>query len=373
MKYDIENIKLKIVDFNTNSKSIINSKLYIYNKNLEIRFKIINYLGKGTIGQVYLLEPFYGLDSNDLLVVKISNSDCQEDLEKEVNKVKRYFEEGSIVHKAYPKYYGYFDNLNAFGAIYPYLGFYNLDKIKSIKYNISWFHNISIVKQLIHQVDSFTNIIHGDLKPPNVVLDVRDNQAIASIVDFGLIKRKTDKFGIISTNYVSSPESLLTLKEYSIHKDPYEIIDYSKHDYFGLYCVCVNLFVKNSYWSILSKYMFDVFKVSNEYLLEHKAVLLFVYAWYKFFYTSIDQLPSKSFVNLIQYIEKSKVRPEMQNKFLSWDKFFDKYIVSEINPSTFDFKYVEFFKDFLMKLIHFDSSARSELKELVKHRFLKLD
>ena len=373
MKYNIDNINLKIVDFNTNSSNIINSKLFIYNRNLDIRFKIINYLGKGTIGQVYLLEPYYGLKSDDLLVVKISNSNCQEDLEKEVNKVSKYFEEGQIDHIAYPRYYGYFDNLNAFGAIYPYLGFYNLDKIKTIKYNITWPHNISIIKQLILQVDSFTNIIHGDLKPPNVVLDIRDSQAIATIVDFGLIKKKTDKYGIISTNYVSSPESLLTLKEYNIFKEAYDSIDYSKHYYFGLNCICINLFVKNSFWSVFAKYIIGVFGVSNDYLLEHKAVLLFVYAWYKFFYTSIDQLPSKSFVNLIQYIEKTKIKPEMLNKFLSWDNFFDKYIVCEINPTTFDYKHLEFFKDFLKKMIHFDSSKRPELKELIKHKFLNLD
>ena len=373
MEYYIENINFKILDFNTKSKSIINSKLNIYNKNLEIKFKIINYLGKGTIGQVYLLEPYYGLDPRDLMVIKISNSDCIEDLEKEVNKVKKYFEEGRVVHRAYPRYYGYFENLNAFGAIYPYLGFYNLDKIKTINYQIGWAHNISIINQLIFQVKSFTNIIHGDLKPPNVVLDVRDNQALATIVDFGLIKKKIDKVGIISTNYVSSPESLLTLEEYRNHRDPYDYIDYSKHDYFGLFCICVHLFVKKSYWSVLSKYIIDVFGVSNTYLLEHKAVVLFIYAWYKFFYTSIDQLPSKSFINLIQYIEKSKVTPEILGKFLTWGEFFDKYIASAIDPNTFNYNHIELFKDFLKQLIHFDSSKRSDLNELLKHNFLKLN
>jgi serine/threonine protein kinase len=263
--------------------------------------------------------------------------------------------------------------LNAYGAIYPYLGFYNLDKIKSIKYKISWIHNISIIKQLIKQVDSFTNIIHGDLKPPNVVLDIRDNRAVATIVDFGLIKKKKDKFGIISTNYVSSPESILTLKEYSVYKDPDEIIDCSKHDYFGLFCICLNLFLEKSYWSIFSKYILDVFKVSNDYLLEHKAVLLFVYAWYKFFYTSINQLPSQSFKNLITYIEKTKVTSEIKNNFLSWDNFFNNYVVTGIDDKTFDSNHLKYFKDFLIKLIHFDSSERSDLKELMEHKFLKLD
>lgn len=368
MEYNINKFNLKIVDFNSKSKNIINSKLHIYNNNMEIIFKITNFLGKGTIGQVYLLEPV--LDSSKLLVIKISNSDCQKDLQKEVKKVIKYFYEGKINHKTYPEYYGNFDNLNAFGAIYPYLGFYNLDKIKSIKYHISWSHNVSIIKQLVYQVNSFTNIIHGDLKPPNIVLDIKNNQVVATIVDFGLIKKKDDKYGIISTNYVSSPESLLTLQEYKIFKNNDELIDYSKHDYFGLYCICINLFVKNSYWSILSKYITDVFKVSNSSLLEHEAVLLFTYAWYRFFYTNKNQITSESLKKLIQHIEDSSVKPEFIDNFLTWDIFFDKYIINSIDSTTFNFNYIELFRDFLKKLIHFDSSKRIELNELLNHPFI---
>ena len=42
------NINFKIIDFNSKSKNIINSKLLIYNDNLEIIFKISNFLGKGS-------------------------------------------------------------------------------------------------------------------------------------------------------------------------------------------------------------------------------------------------------------------------------------------------------------------------------------
>jgi len=358
------NINFKIIDFN--SKNIIDSKLLIYNNKLQIIFKIINFLGKGTIGQVYLIEQ---IDSNKNLVIKISNSECQKDLQREVKKVIKYFEEGNIQHKSYPKYYGNFDNLNAYGVIYPYFGFYNLDKIKSINYDISWEYNIIIIKQLIKQVYSFKTIIHGDLKPPNVVINVSDTIE-ATIIDFGLIKKKNDSYGIISTNYVSSPESLLTLEEYNRFKDKCESIDYSKHDYFGLYCIIVNLFVKNSYWSILSKYVTSLFKVLNRDLIEHEAVLLFIYVSYRFFYTDIDQLPNQSLKNLIEYIETNKVKTINKNKFLNWDNFFDNYIIRSLDTSTFNFNYVELFRDFLKKLIHFDSSKRIDLNELLNDKFL---
>ena len=68
-------------------------------------------------------------------------------------------------------------------------------------------------------------------------------------------------------------------------------------------------------------------------------VLLFTYAWYRFFYTRIDNISSESLINLIQHIEKTLVKPEFINKFLTWDKFFDKYIVSVIDHTTFNFKY----------------------------------
>jgi len=361
------NINFKIIDFDSNSKNIINSKLLIYNNKSQITFKIINFLGKGTVGQVYLLEQLS--DSNKNFVIKISNSECQNDLKREVRKVIKYFTEGNIEHKAYPKYYGNFDNLNAYGVIYPYLGFYNLDKIKSINYDISWTYNLMIIKQLIQQVHSFKTIIHGDLKPPNVVINVTDTIE-ATIVDFGLIKKKDDKYGIISTNYVSSPESLLTLDEYNKFKDKYESIDYSKHDYFGLYCIIVNLFVKSSYWSVLSKYVTSVFKVSNSDLLEYEAVLLFTYVLYRFFYTDINQLPNQSLKNLIDYIEINKVKTINKNKFLTWDEFFDNYIIRSLDRTSFNLNYIELFRDFLKKLIHFDSSKRSDLNELLKHPFL---
>ena len=361
------NINFKIIDFDSNSKNIINSKLLIYNNKSQITFKIINFLGKGTVGQVYLLEQLS--DSNKNFVIKISNSECQNDLKREVRKVIKYFTEGNIEHKAYPKYYGNFDNLNAYGVIYPYLGFYNLDKIKSINYDISWTYNLMIIKQLIQQVHSFKTIIHGDLKPPNVVINVTDTIE-ATIVDFGLIKKKDDKYGIISTNYVSSPESLLTLDEYNKFKDKYESIDYSKHDYFGLYCIIVNLFVKSSYWSVLSKYVTSVFKVSNSDLLEYEAVLLFTYVLYRFFYTDINQLPNQSLKNLIDYIETKSVKSNIKNKFLTWDEFFDNYIIRSLDRTSFNLNYIELFRDFLKKLIHFDSSKRSDLNELLKHPFL---
>ena len=317
------NINFKIIDFDSNSKNIINSKLLIYNNKSQITFKIINFLGKGTVGQVYLLEQLS--DSNKNFVIKISNSECQNDLKREVRKVIKYFTEGNIEHKAYPKYYGNFDNLNAYGVIYPYLGFYNLDKIKSINYDISWTYNLMIIKQLIQQVHSFKTIIHGDLKPPNVVINVTDTIE-ATIVDFGLIKKKDDKYGIISTNYVSSPESLLTLDEYNKFKDKYESIDYSKHDYFGLFSIIIDMVSTVDIWNILSAYLETELKLSKDIItnsIEH-----YVYMWYRFNYTSLDDITDLYYKYLIITIEE--LIPNIKDiPYISFKEFFTKYILNE--------------------------------------------
>jgi serine/threonine protein kinase len=113
-----------------------------------------------------------------------------------------------------------------------------------------------------------------------------------------------------------------------------------------------------------------VFKVSNNDLLEYEAVLLFTYVLYRFFYTDINQLPNQSLKNLINYIESKSVKSNNKNKFLSWDEFFDDYIIRSLDRTSFNLNYIELFRDFLKKLIHFDSSKRSDLNELLKHPFL---
>jgi hypothetical protein len=98
--------------------------------------------------------------------------------------------------------------------------------------------------------------------------------------------------------------------------------------------------------------------------------LLFTYVLYRFFYTDINQLPNQSLKNLIDYIETNKVKTINKNKFLTWDEFFDNYIIRSLDRTSFNLNYIELFRDFLKKIIHFDSSKRSDLIELLKHPFL---
>ncbi len=370
MNYSIEKVNFLIKDFNIHSTNIINSVLELYiepdnttTEKLLSSFKIVNYLGKGTIGQVYLIES-----NQQKYVIKISNSSCQNDLNNEVKLISSYFERGKIVHKAYPLYYGNFINLNAFGIIYQYFGFYNLEKIKTINYKITFEYNKSIIKQLIVQLINFTTVIHGDLKPSNVVVDILNNQIFATIIDFGLIKEKTNVNGLISTNYITSPESLLTLDYYNEYLNPIDNIDFSKHDYYGLVCIVINLFVKNSFWTIISNYISNCLKIEKTILMNHESIDIFIYIWYRFYYVSIDDLPNKSFKNLIHHIEKKHKGIKNKNYYM-FEEFFENYIINNIDSSTINIKYIYLLMDLLKQISHFDPDKRTELSELMFHNF----
>ena len=76
MNYQIKKVEFEVSNFTIASSNIINSNLLIhFNKGYSI-YKIINYIGKGSIGQVYLLESQKDFS---ICVIKISNSNCIED------------------------------------------------------------------------------------------------------------------------------------------------------------------------------------------------------------------------------------------------------------------------------------------------------
>ena len=370
MKNILKKVNFRLEGFNINSTNIVNNHILISNNDLNINFKykIINYLGKGTVGQVYMLEPINFL-TDKKYVIKISNSECQEDLTKEVELVEYYFKKYDINHNSYPIFWGSFDNLTAIGVIYPYLGFYNLENIKNIQYKINWKNNVKIIIQLINQLINLKNIIHGDLKSPNVVIDIVQNNMSATIIDFGLIKKKNSKKNIISTNYITSPESLLSLDKYSKCIDCNDSVDFSKHDYYGLYTIILDLFLKNGYWSIINSYLVEQVQINSSYVMKHESISVFGYTFYKYFYNNHEDLSEDVYKKLIYKIELNY--STISNKqFYNFDKFYKLYIEPNIDYKIFNSKYLPHFKDFLINICHFDPKKRIELDKLLAHPFL---
>lgn len=365
MNYQIKKVDFEISNFTTASTNIINSNLLIHTSKGYTIYKIINYIGKGTVGQVYLLESQKDFS---VCVIKISNSDCIEDLIDELGFLRIYFTKYNVTHPSYPLFYGYFKNLKGFGVIYPYFGFYNLEKIKSINYKINFTNNIKIIRQIITQLYELKNIIHCDLKPSNVVINVINNNILATIIDFGLAKDGTETSDVISTNYITSPESFLTLSNFLDCLITDQDLQLDKHDYFGLFSIIINLFTIKTFWTVFSQYLNDI-GFNNEYLYKHNSSYIFVYTWFRFSYEEKSQIINKSLLNIINKIEL--LYPNITSKkFQDYDKFFDNYIYFHIDLDTINKKNLNDLRDLTKQIVQFDYCVRPDLSELLNHNFL---
>ena len=346
MNYNIINTKFKITNYNENSTNIINACILDINTN--IKYNITTFLGNGSTGHVYRLES-----NNEYYVIKIAIDN--NNLLAEINSIRMHFMENNIVHCYYPLTYGIIEHVNMIGVIYPYLGKYNLE---NLNYIIDFESNINIIKQIITQLINLNkSVIHGDLKPSNVVL----NQYNATIIDFGSIKSSKMPIGpIMATNYITSPESLIEYK-------PENNIDYSKHDYFGLFVIVIDLFIKKGYWYIISLYLTKNLKIKNELLYNHEASNIFVYTWYKF--NPEQELPD-IFKKLMNKIGNYFNFSNNANNFYNFSKFFFQYIMPYIISGSFNYKKTAEFKDFLNNLIYINPNNRMTLEKLLEHPFL---
>jgi len=348
--------------FELENNRIINSTLLIksLDNSFNYKYKIINCLGYGTVGRVYLLKT----PNNEQYVIKISNYNCKKDLLDELEFFKVQFIFNKINYNAYPLFYGKFKNINNTGIIYPYVGLYNFEKLKLQNYNISFTNNINIINQVITQLINIYPIIHCDLKPSNIVANITDNKIYATIIDFGLSQDIYSDRTIVSTNYITSPESLLTMNKFYDKLIDQIDIKFYKHDYFGLYCFILNLFLnKKSYWDLISDYLIDDLKFDTNFVLTQKCSVIYVYIWYKFNNINIK---NKLLKNLILKIEK--MYPEVLDKqYINFEYFFNLYIIPNIN--SIDKETIPLLYDFLSIIIQFDPDDRPELKTLLEHPF----
>lgn len=345
----------------------INSRLVVKpnNDNISYGYKINNYLGDGTVGNVYLLESY---NNNKNYVIKISKSCCKKDLINELQIFSNFLKKNTINHKIFPIFYGDFDNSKDFGIIYPYLGQYNFDKFKTLHINkLSFKNNIQILKQIIQQLISFDTIIHCDLKTANIIIDIHEENLIATITDMGLSNLIIPNRTVLSTNYITSPESLLTLPEfYKLLVDKKEL-DIKKHDYFGIFSIILNLFMINNYWNILSNYLVSKLKMDIKFLVTQQASIIYVYIWYKF---NNSHSNNQSLKNVILAIEKTY--PEIiKMDIINFETFFKLYIVPNLNLNIINNDQILLLYDFLVLLIKFDPIDRPSLEVLLLNPFLQ--
>ena len=262
------------------------------------------------------------------------------------------------------------NNKKKIGIIYPFVGLYNLEKIKLINYNLNYNNIIEIIKQIIIQLKNLENIIHCDLKSSNVVIN---NIIKPTIIDYGLINNVNIRESILTTIYITSPESLLLQDQYIniINNN----INLSKHDNYGLFTIIIDLFMKNNltYWNIIYKYLCNYLGFNDKLLHNQQLSYIYVYCWYRFCHKNIDNICDiykKLINNIIDYhIIHYKINLEKIN-FLLFNDFFDLFILSNLDLNKIDVNNIILLKDFLINLINFNFNLRYNFDQLLNHNFI---
>lgn len=365
MNYGIKKIDINL---NTVNDNIINSTLTFNIDNTLIDYKVIKYLGKGTAGSVYLIKS----DKNEY-AIKIGNNDAYTSIEYEIIYTQKYFHKNKITHIAYPVFYANINNLKRNAIIFPFLGHYNLSNIKKHKeFKINSNMSIMFIRSIIMQLKEFKNIIHCDLKSSNIVLHCdKHYNYIPVIIDFGLIKDISKPDKIISTIYISSPESLFTnsvikknvKKLTSLNMDSdklYSKITFDKHDYFGLFSIIIDMVSTVDIWNILSAYLETELKLSKDIITD--SIEHYVYMWYRFNYTSLDDVTDLYYKYLIITIEE--LIPNIKDiPYISFKEFFTKYIEKNLICSNNIYPFLE-------SIIRFIPKYRPSYDEILNNHFL---
>lgn len=344
-----------------------NTTLFIKSKNdnTSYTYNIHDHLGSGTIGNVYLLESL----NNEKYVIKVSKKTCKKDLIEELD-IFHYLKNNEINNKIFPIFYGDLETTDKFCIIYNFLGKYNFDKFKIYYTNkLSFDNNIDIIKQIIKQLVSFDNVIHCDLKSSNIIIDIKENKLISTITDLGLSNLAIPEKIVVSTNYIISPESLLTHNEYKKCITNKYDVNIKKHDYFGLFSFILNLFIKKyNYWDILSVYLVNELNMNITFLITGDASWFFVYIWYKFNNSVCNNLSLK---NIILTIERRNPYL-LEMEIVNFEKFFKIFLSPKLNFDLINNDQIVLLYDFLSLLIKFDPVDRPNLEILLQHPFLDL-
>ena len=335
------------------------TKLEVYQRNKEKQiFDMIRYLGKGGVGTVYQL-------SNDM-VIKISEN--IDDLQDEVYTTLKLFGNNNINHPNKPIYYGEFLEEKYYGIVFPLFGTLNIEEIHEKKIKLDFNVTKNIVINIIYQLMSLNNCIHCDLKPSNVVLN--DNFK-PTIIDFALMKEIQNKKNTISTNYITTPESVLTLSSNKKLYDDNNLknIDLSKHDIYGVGAIILTLYLNCTVWDLFYEYYVHYLKINKKSILKDYSIYIITYGYFKFNYNNKQQLINSYLYNLIDYIE-TNLPTVKERPFIDFEQFYDKFIYKYINHKLFNSnKMYKNFKNLLQNIYKFNSKDRIYYEDILNHQF----
>ena len=197
---------------------------------LDHKYKIIDRLGNGNFGVVYLADD---AEANRKVAIKAlleKESLAQQDLKREIEFL------GSLKHRSIVIFHHHFFENGILYLVMEYCGGGNLHKLIESKEKLSYDEALIIAKDICEVFEFIhnKNIIHRDIKPRNILID---SDGTIKVADFGIANTHGGTVTylapeVFSSEYFSSKDPRvdiyalgITLLEMIIGKNPFFDLD----------------------------------------------------------------------------------------------------------------------------------------------------
>ena len=363
--------------FNEKSK-LYNKKIIIQNNDITIEYKIINFLGSGSYGEVYKIRS----SENEDFVIKIGfedEEDFDDDLLDEVKILERLMIDVlpqcnyTSILSGIQKINISSENYNVYHIIFPFKGNNNMKVV------LDRTENIHLIPSLLNDIITCLKEInkrgfHGDLKLDNIVVNDSNN---AFIIDYGLGKIY-DTFDFSDIKFLSDSNTKFILGNQQksidniisyklIKKGNQSILNklYDEHkgkilqtiDNFGLFWLIINCFYNNLIDNYIKSKIYFTMKsddnIHNEYINLYFNLNPPITPMEIELATILSFVPQLNFRE--QFIDVIKRKLDSEDKF--------KLIFTNPDESKANSKY-NAFMNLILNLITIDPTRRMSIQEL---------
>ena len=363
--------------FNEKSK-LYNKKIIIQNNDITIEYKIINFLGSGSYGEVYKIRS----SENEDFVIKIGfedEEDFDDDLLDEVKILERLMIDVlpqcnyTSILSGIQKINISSENYNVYHIIFPFKGNNNMKVV------LDRTENIHLIPSLLNDIITCLKEInkrgfHGDLKLDNIVVNDSNN---AFIIDYGLGKIY-DTFDFSDIKFLSDSNTKFILGNQQksidniisyklVKKGNQSILNklYDEHkgkilqtiDNFGLFWLIINCFYNNLIDNYIKSKIYFTMKsddnIHNEYINLYFNLNPPITPMEIELATILSFVPQLNFRE--QFIDVIKRKLDSENKF--------KLIFTNPDESKANSKY-NAFMNLILNLITIDPTRRMSIQEL---------